>query len=555
MTIGWELVRRRRGTFRHRWLPVGLVALTLWLLFGNSLPVADAQSLAPSVELSAPRQIKVGAPMQIKLAVRDAADIAGYEANVESDTSAVELNGVSQRHAGDLKALGRDVQTLGPVERANGVSFGMYSCPVANCVDRGSTRHERGGSGRVQLATIELAAHTPGLVEVRFSGGRFVDASGTTVSVRGADQTLRVQVGDTASPVFAAPAPQLQSASALAHAPSTAAGPFDLAQRGIIDHGDAVQVALAWTQARQQGMVCGAAVEARVDVNHDGCLDVADAQVIAANYSGPSVQPRGLGATDGPTAATADQSLATAEQTDQVAAAVGAATPLLAAVGVPVVFTVTSAGSQDDAAAGDGVCSIGPPSNACTLRAAIEEINAESALGNSFIVKFSIPGIGVQTISTTPSLPAIVADNVTIDGYTQPGATPNTDPLVSNAHILIQLQGAGADSPTFSSGITLTSANNVVRGLALFDYTIGVSLFGLGAVNNHVVGNFIGLDASGNRGAPALLTSQAGGGVNLNNGAAHNQIGSPALADRNVISGNSVHGVTFNHEDTDFNVI
>ena|SRR5438874_2165480 len=141
MAIGWELVRRRRGTFRPRssadkphlaqvavgrtscpslprkaateiprhslpfgrlpgWLPVGLVALTLVLLIGNSLPVAEAQSLVPSVELSAPRQIKLGAPMQIKLAVRDAADIAGYEANVEFDTSAVELNGVSQRHAG-----------------------------------------------------------------------------------------------------------------------------------------------------------------------------------------------------------------------------------------------------------------------------------------------------------------------------------------------------------------------------------------------------------------------------------------------------------------------
>ena len=166
----------------------------------------------------------------------------------------------------------------------------------------------------MQLASIELAAHQAGVVEVRFSGVRFVDASGTTLTVRGADQTLRVQVGDTASPVFAAPAPQLQSALALAHAPSTAAGPFDLAQRGIIDHGDAVQVALAWTQARQQGVVCGAAVDARVDVNHDGCLDVADAQVIAANYSGPGVRPRGVSGTDTQATLAADQSLATAEQ-------------------------------------------------------------------------------------------------------------------------------------------------------------------------------------------------------------------------------------------------
>src|ERR1041385_9404683 len=189
----------------------------LSLRVANVLPVADVQAAASNVELDAPSKIKLGEPIQIKLAVQNAADVAGYEANLEFDSSAVELNGVSQRHSGDLKAQGRDVQALGPVERPNEVSFGMYSCPVADCVDRASSRHDGGLGGRVQLAVIELAAHQPGVVEVRFSGAHFVDASGGTIGVRGGEPTLRGQVGDASSPVFSAPAVGRQSA--VGHAP------------------------------------------------------------------------------------------------------------------------------------------------------------------------------------------------------------------------------------------------------------------------------------------------------------------------------------------------
>src|SRR5579859_3913202 len=178
----WLSAARRSGIGRV-W-PVGLI---LVLVLG-SLPAADAQSLTPTLQLSAPRQVKLGAPIQISLAVRDAADLAGYETTLVFDTSAAELNGVSQRH-GDLKSLGRDIHTLGPVEHSGSISFGLYSCPVAMCVDRASPRHAQGANGHVQLATIELATRKPGLLELRFSHSRFVDASGKTLNVDGAEQT------------------------------------------------------------------------------------------------------------------------------------------------------------------------------------------------------------------------------------------------------------------------------------------------------------------------------------------------------------------------------
>src|SRR5215210_8214116 len=121
MSLGWNVSRRRfagRGQRMAQWWPV---ALALGMLL-SSWPVAEAQTVVPSVQLDAPRQVNLGAPIKVVVIVRDVADIAGYEANVDFDTKAVELNGVTQRQ-GDLKSLGRDIHALGPVERSTGISF------------------------------------------------------------------------------------------------------------------------------------------------------------------------------------------------------------------------------------------------------------------------------------------------------------------------------------------------------------------------------------------------------------------------------------------------
>src|SRR5690349_9027375 len=56
-------------------------------------------------------------------------------------------------------------------------------------------------------------------------------------------------------------------------------------------------------------------------------------------------------------------------------------------------------------------------------------------------IAFSIPGSGVQTIIPASPLPTIT-DPVIIDGYTQPGASPNTLSAADNAVLLVELNGS-----------------------------------------------------------------------------------------------------------------
>ena len=90
-------------------------------------------------------------------------------------------------------------------------------------------------------------------------------------------------------------------------------------------------------------------------------------------------------------------------------------------------FTVTSTGDNHDPQPGDGSC--GWPKSSpfyaiysavypCTLRAAIEEVNAQRPGTGPHTINFSI-GFGNQTISLTKTLPDITQP-VVIDGGTQP---------------------------------------------------------------------------------------------------------------------------------------
>ena len=60
----------------------------------------------------------------------------------------------------------------------------------------------------------------------------------------------------------------------------------------------------------------------------------------------------------------------------------------------------------------------------CSLREAIIAANANAGVTDT--ITFSIPGAGVQTIQPGSVLPELT-DSVIIDGYTQSGATANTD--------------------------------------------------------------------------------------------------------------------------------
>jgi CSLREA domain-containing protein len=92
-------------------------------------------------------------------------------------------------------------------------------------------------------------------------------------------------------------------------------------------------------------------------------------------------------------------------------------------------FTVNSTGDAGDNNPGDGSCYTGffiPAGpffvQECTLRTAIQEANATTGTDT---INFNIPTAGVATIAPASALPTIT-DPVTIDGYSQPGARPNT---------------------------------------------------------------------------------------------------------------------------------
>ena len=185
----------------------------------------------------------------------------------------------------------------------------------------------------------------------------------------------------------------------------------------------------------------------------------------------------------------------------------------------PATFTVTTVA---DAAAG-------------SLRDAIAQANTTPGPDT---IAFAIPGSSddVHTIHLLSPLPAI-AEALTIDGYSQPGARPNSnfEPIADNAHLLIALDGAGAGAG--ANGLILATGASTVTGLVIHRFAGSGIVIGAGAGGSKVAGCFIGTDATGTAALPNL-----GDGITIFGGA-HNVIGGSGSPETNVISGNAGYGI------------
>jgi hypothetical protein len=178
---------------------------------------------------------------------------------------------------------------------------------------------------------------------------------------------------------------------------------------------------------------------------------------------------------------------------------------------------------------GNGICSVG----GCTLREAI--VNADNTPGADTI-NFNIGGTGVKTIFPTSELPQIT-DPVTIDGYSQPGSSPNTLDKGTNAVLKIQLDGSSAGS--LSDGLTLGpgASSSVVKGLVINRFG-GRGIFIAGGTSGvRIEGNFIGTDPSGT----IDLGNRFDGLSSFT--ATNNLVGGETPDKRNLISGNGGDGV------------
>ena len=173
-------------------------------------------------------------------------------------------------------------------------------------------------------------------------------------------------------------------------------------------------------------------------------------------------------------------------------------------------FTVNRTGDESEPVAnqGDGVCDALPSTTGsqCSLRAAIQEANANNNDPTVVdLIRFNIVAgtSSVKTISPASQLPTIT-ERVTINGYTQSGASLNTRAAGNNAVLKVQLNGTNAGAET--NGLAITSSNSTIQGLAINRFQRnGVSVSGSGATGNRVRSNFIGTNAAG---SAALVHNQ-----------------------------------------------
>ncbi len=127
---------------------------------------------------------------------------------------------------------------------------------------------------------------------------------------------------------------------------------------------------------------------------------------------------------------------------------------------------------------GDTVTVSGNPVPECTLRAAIQ--NAE-AQGGAWTINFDIPGGGVPQIDVPNSLPAITQP-LAIDGTTQPGGQVE---LKNTCSGLIETDcpgGASVDPVDYTvDGFLITGGGATIRGFALDGFADAVKVVNGGA--------------------------------------------------------------------------
>lgn len=180
----------------------------------------------------------------------------------------------------------------------------------------------------------------------------------------------------------------------------------------------------------------------------------------------------------------------------------------------------------------------GPCDSSCTLRDAITAANATHAVKET--IRFNIPtnsancdsSTGVCTITLLGALP-LITDPVVIDGYSQPGAHPNTLSVGDDADLRIVLDGKNTSN---IDGLYLGAGDSTVQGLVIQHFKnqayAGIEV---ASDNNIVQGNFIGTDAAG------TIVEGNYDGVSIDG--KNNLVGGTTPQARNLISGNAPFGI------------
>jgi CSLREA domain-containing protein len=216
-----------------------------------------------------------------------------------------------------------------------------------------------------------------------------------------------------------------------------------------------------------------------------------------------------------------------------------------------VTFIVTSTADTDGSTCGTG----------CTLRQAVNANNANPPpMGATNLIAFNIPSndpgcdpmTNVCTIALTDCLGRSgnfcngLNQPVIIDGYTQPGTSPNTLAIGDNANIRIKIIGDPGGNPvmylcdTNGCGSGHSSDGSTIKGLCLAGIiNTHQTLISVTSNNDLVTGNFLGVDTDGTTvvsdGTPVVVN----GSVLLATGT---MIGGTSPSARNVVASNGGFG-------------
>ncbi len=437
----------------------------------------------PRVWLEAPDTARINTTATIRLMSDGVSTLGGYEVKLTYNPAQMAL---LTAEATPGWAGERELLLMGTVRQADGVILSSASCPVANCSATAYADEPRLESGTavgpVELATFQFDVRTSGAVRVNVADMLLVNTAGQVLLASGRYEADSVQISQ----------------------PTVKA--LDLSGNQVMNDADAYLVVSAWQELARDGR-CLASTITAYDVDGSGCLNVADVQMILAAWGQRTVSPS-----------------TPPNHTPQA------------------VFIVDSSGDQSDVNPGDGQCQTAVGN--CTLRAAIQESNA---LPGADTIHFDIRNANgtcpsLVTITPTNELIIDAADNagVTIDGYTQCNASANDQWINGNAIIKIEIMG---NNYAYVYGLHLLSPNNVVKGLAVYNWHRQIQLFGSRAHHNTLVGNFFGTNAANTftQVAPGI----EGEGIRLGNGANQNLVGGTTAAERNIFSGNDQDGVGF----------
>ena len=479
----------------------------------------------PALTAHGPDHVEVG-PFTVELSTDEIADASAYEAVV--------------RHAGSLtltNATTEDGARVLRVPQTDGTAIAVIPCGGADC------------DPSPEL-TLTFMPSGPGAYAVDLVSTLVVDAEGTSLDhVAGRTDVV---VADGA--VARASIREFWDTDRTTEAAAEA----DVTGDGRISSVDVTEGVIAWTSSRAAGDPCALdSIAAVADLNEDGCADISDLQALttAADRAAISGGVGDTGSTDAGTDGDRDadvdyQGILAGARAPEAAGTGQALGSVAAPAQVETTLVVTALNDGADTQLGDNVCISNE--GGCSLRAAILQANATPGPGR---IEFDIPGTGPHTIQLTKRLPTIsdTTGGLTIDGYTQPGSSVNTDPTASNAQIRVQIRGLGGNDEASGAAMVISSANNVVRGLSIFDAFYGIQVVDTAAIGNRILGNFIGTDAAGTFGWSNGFT--LGAGIWLYDGPKNTVVGTPALEDRNVISGNRTVGVKVEQSRTTDNIV